>query len=324
MATRSERFKPWLKGIFTRELPFKILSLVFALMIWAWVQTERIVSQRTRALVNWTWPEETTSVDSLPKTLVVTVKGPQGLVRTVKKRNLKYEVDLTDAEIGPLNIDFSSRALRGIPEGVQVVQISPPGVDLEVDHRMKRVVRIKPVVIGDPATGFKLDGIDIEPASALITGPRSLVRNIVDIPTDVVDLTDITTTKSFEIGLAPKHPTVTGTTETPLKLTARVSPIIVDKTFNEVPVMARADGWRTVPATAVVTLQGPAVTMKKLTADRLSVQAHLPSPVPIDQPLIVTFDPDADSPGLEVVHQGPAEVKVRRIQPDQIRLERAQ
>ncbi|MGB0638632.1 MAG: hypothetical protein ACPGTU_04835, partial [Myxococcota bacterium] len=90
MATRSEQFKTWLKGIFTRELPFKILSLVFALMIWAWVQTEQIVSQRTRALVNWTWPEDTTSVDSLPKTLVVTVKGPQGLVRTVKKRNLKY------------------------------------------------------------------------------------------------------------------------------------------------------------------------------------------------------------------------------------------
>ena len=324
MATRSEQFKTWLKGIFTRELPFKILSLVFALMIWAWVQTEQIVSQRTRALVNWTWPEDTTSVDSLPKTLVVTVKGPQGLVRTVKKRNLKYEVDLTDAEIGPLNIDFSSRALRGIPEGVQVVQISPPGVDLEVDHRMDRVVKIKPVVIGDPSSGFKLDGIDIEPASALITGPRSLVRNIVDIPTDVVDLTDITATKTFEIALAPKHPTVTGTTEKPLQLTARVSPIIVDKTFNEVPVMARSDGWRTVPATAVVTLQGPALTMKKLTADRLSVQAHLPSPVPIDQPLIVTFDPEAKTPGLEVVHQGPAEIKVRRIEPKQIRLERAQ
>ncbi len=293
-------------------------------MIWAWVQTEQIVSQRTRANVNWTWSEDKTSVDSLPKTLVVTVKGPQGLVRTVKKRKLKYAVDLTDAEIGPLNIDFSSRTLKGIPEGVQVVQISPPGVDLEVDHRMDRVVKIKPVVIGEPASGFKLDGVEIEPVSALITGPRSLIRNIVDIPTDVVDLTDLTVTKTFEISLAPKNPTVSGSTETQLKLTARVSPIIVDKTFNEVPVMARSDGWRTIPSTAVVTLQGPALTMKKLTADRLSVQAHLPNPVPIDKPLIVTFDPESDTPGLEVVHQGPAEVKVRRIQPEQISLERAQ
>ena len=140
----------------TNELPFKVLSLLFAVLLWSWVQTQQIVAQRTRAQVKWTFPNELTWVEPVPKTLVVTVRGPQGLVRNVKKRTLRYDVDLSEAEVGPINVDFSSRSLKGVPEGVSVVQISPPGVDIDLDRKMERVVRIKPAVIGEVAIGYRL------------------------------------------------------------------------------------------------------------------------------------------------------------------------
>ena len=324
MSNWTERGKKRARAALTNELPFKVLSLVFAVLLWAWVQTQQIVAQRTRAQVKWTFPEQLTWVEPVPKTLVVTVRGPQGLVRNVKKRTLRYDVNLDDAEVGPINIDFSSRSLKGIPEGVEVVQISPPGVDIDLDRRMNRTVRIKPAFIGEVASGYRLENIDIQPETTTITGPRSLVRNIAEISTDVIDVTNLTEDKVFKIPVAPKSRAVQSKSKDLIQVTVKVKPVIAEKTFTEVPVMSRTQGWTTTPSTAVVTLSGPAIDMRELTADRISVQAHMPSVAPIGKPLIVSFDPNAEKSGLEVVHQGREDVTVVNIDPKEVQLERAE
>ena len=324
MSTWTERGQQRARTALTNELPFKVLSLAFAVLLWAWVQTQQIVAQRTRAQVKWTFPEQLTWVEPVPKTLVVTVRGPQGLVRNVKKRTLRYDVNLDDAEVGPMSIDFSSRSLKGIPEGVEVVQISPPGVDIDLDRRMNRTVRIKPAVIGEVASGYRLETIDIQPDTTAITGPRSLVRNIAEISTDVIDVTNLSEDKVFEVPVAPKSRAVQSKSTDLIKVTVKVQPVIAEKTFTEVPIMSRTQGWRTVPSTAVVTLSGPAIDMRELTADRISVQAHMPSVAPIGAPLTVSFDPNAEKSGLEVVHQGREDITVVNIDPKEVQLERAE
>ena len=324
MSSLFDRARLRLQAMLTNELPFKVLSLLFAVLLWSWVQTQQIVAQRTRAQVKWTFPEELTWVDPVPKTLVVTVRGPQGLVRNVKKRTLRYDVDLNEAEAGPVNVDFSSRSLKGVPEGVEVVQISPPGVDIDLDRKMERVVRIKPAVIGEVASGYRLAGIEVEPKTTNIVGPRSVVRNIAEAATDVIDVTNLKATKVFELPVTPKSRAVQSTLKTPVAITVRVEPIIAEKTFSEVPIMSRTDGWNPNPSSAMVILSGPASDMRELTADRISVQAHMPGVAPVGKPLTVTFDPKSTEPGLEVVHQGPKEVTVVNIEPKEVRLERAQ
>jgi YbbR domain-containing protein len=324
MKFSSDWLKERTRHALTHELPFKALSLVFAIMIWSWVQTQQIVSQRTRAEVKWSIPEDATWVDPVPKSLVVTIKGPQGLVRNVKRRTLRYDIDLHDAEHGPLNIDFSNRAFKGIPEGVEVVQISPPGVDVELDHRMERTVRVVPAIVGDVASGFRLKDIKVSPDTATLIGPRSLIRAIAKIGTDVIDVTGLAVSTEFQLSLAPKSRTVRPKDEQVYTVSISIEPIIAERTFNAVPVMARAEGWRTQPSTAVVTLSGPAADMRDLTADRISVQAHLPNPTPVGHPLTVSFDPGDVGQGLEVVHQGSTEIRVVSIAPSVVRLEHAQ
>jgi len=317
------RIQGWLKRSLTREVPFKALSLMFALMIWAWVQTQQIVTQRTRADVRWTVPESLTWVDPVPKSLVITIKGPQGLVRNVKKRTLRYDLDLSDAERGPMSVDFSSRTFKGIPEGVEVVQVSPPGVDIELDSRLERTVRVKAATVGEVASDYKLTEVTISPTTARISGPRSLVRVISEISTDVIDVAGLTEDKTFSLALAPKARTVRAVEDNAYTVTAKVEPIIARKTFNDVPIMARSEGWRTSPATAIITLSGPTADLRELTADRISVQAHLPNPTPVGTPLTVQYDPENQSSGLEIVHQGTKGIEIVGIDPGEVVLERA-
>jgi hypothetical protein len=319
-----ERVQTWVATVLTREMPFKVLSLVFALMIWAWVQTHQIVSHRTRAQVQWSFPAELTWIDPVPKTLVVTIKGPQGLVRNVKKRALRYDVDLSESEQGPVSIDFAGRSFKGVPEGVSVVQISPPGVDIQLDRKMDRVVKVVPAIVGEPASGYRIKSIKVAPQSASITGPRSVVRTIAEIGTDVIDINELSADKTYELALAPKARSVASTTEGPFKVSIDIEPVIAEKTFTDVPIMARSDGWKTIPSTAVVTLSGPAAEMLELTADRISVQAHLPNPAPVGKPLVVSFDPEKPETGLEVVHQGAKGITVISVEPQAVRLQRSQ
>lgn len=307
----------------THNATFKVLSLVFAVSIWAWVQTEQVVDKRYRARVFWTWPDELVRVQEVPKTLVVTLQGPQGLVQTVQRRKLRYDVDLSDAELGTASVDFSARSITGVPEGVSVVQVSPPALDIELDRRLNREVRVQPIVIGDVASGWRLDAVKIEPERALISGPQSLVRALSEVSTDVIDLDGLTETATFEVALAVKERTVSVVGGDTVQVTVEVSPIVVEKTYNDVPIMSRADGWRAVPSNAVVTLTGIAADMRQLSPEQVSVQVHLPDVVPVGRPLEVSFDPSAPHTGLEVVHQGPQSVKVTSVEPGTVQLERS-
>ena len=64
--------------------------------------------------------------------------------------------------------------------------------------------------------------------------------------------------------------------------------------------------------------------MRELTSDRISVQAHIPTPAPVGRPLVVKFDPETPSTGLEVVHQGGKGVTVVGIAPAEVQLEQTQ
>jgi len=306
----------------SKNAMYKLLSLFFAVSIWAWVQTEQVVDKRFRARVFWTWPDDLVRVQEVPKTLVVTLKGPQGLVRMLKHRKLRYDVDLSESELGPVSVDFSERNLEGVPEGVSVVQVSPPGLDMQLDRRLDREVRVQPIVIGDVASGWRLDGVKIEPERALISGPQSLVRAMAEVSTDVIDLDGLQETQIFDLTLVLKERTVSVIEGESVRVTVQISPIIVEKTFNEVPIMSRNEEWRAVPSSAIVTLSGHANDMRELSAEQVSVQVHLPDVVPIGEPLDVAFNPEAPHTGMDVVHQGPESIQVVSISPKKVRLER--
>ena len=81
MATIQERIRGWVNRALTQEVPFKVLSLLFALLIWAWVQTQQIVSQRTsRGQVDH--PRGSSLGRSGAQVAGRHHQGPQGLVET--------------------------------------------------------------------------------------------------------------------------------------------------------------------------------------------------------------------------------------------------
>jgi YbbR domain-containing protein len=184
---------------------------------------------------------------------------------------------------------------------------------------MTREVRVVPQAEGDLAEGHRIEGITVTPSTVQISGPQSLVRGYTEVPTDLVDLSGLTEDKQIEVLLAIKDRTVRASTGAPVHVKVDIEPLVGKRLFEAVPVLVRVADWQASPETASVTFEGPVVDLNALEAEQISVQVHLPEPVPAEG--VVAILGAEQGPRLEVVHQGAVELVVHSILPDRIDVE---
>lgn len=305
----------WLARLATENLGLKFVSLFLSVAIWAWLQSEQVVERRARARVQYNFPEELARVEEVPKSISVTVSGPQGRVRALEKRRLVMSVDLSNADEGPVAIDFREQSLTGLPDGLKVVQFTPPVVDVSLDRMARRQVRVKANVIGEVADGWKQGSIKVNPPIVEIEGAQSLLRGISEVSTDIVDISGATSDRNAEVGLIFNPRTVQATTDEPVRVEVEVSPEITDRTFPEVPVTVRAQGWTTELRKVRVRVEGPKKAVGKLRERDVNVILDLPPAVPFDAPVTVKWVADEDGP-VQVLHGGAKdEIRVLEVAP---------
>lgn len=308
----------------TENFAVKALSLLIAVSLWAWLQTEQVVDRPSRARVTYALPDGLTPVEMLARTLVVTVRGPQGRVRSIDGGSLSMVVDLSDAEQGKTSIDFSEHRLDGLPAGLEVVQISPPGVELQLDKEMNRIVRVRAAVIGDPAEGWKRRSVLVDPPTIEIRGPQSLVRNIAEVSTDIVDISGLRDSVEKRVALAVDRRTVKAVDKGKVSVSITIDPVLVDKNFADVPVRLKgAPGWMTGTTTARVAVEGPQNVVQRLSSEDLAVSVLLPDAVqPGAESVEVNWaSGDRDSRVQVVLPEGAEDVSVQSVRPSTIILE---
>ncbi len=319
----AKAFQSRLWSLFTRNVGLKITSLVVATSVWAFVQSSQEVEVRTRAKVRWTLPDGLVSVEPLRKSLIVTVSGPQGRARTLERGDLQLEVEIDDAERGPLTLDFTEIEMLGVPPGLSVVQLSPPAADLVLEPPLTREVRVKPLVMGEPAEGYRRVKVSAEPQTVEIKGPESLVRDISEIPTDIIDISAATESRTTAVPLAIKERTVAPVGERSVQVRVEVEEIQAERTFQEVPVLVRAPGWICLQETVEVKFGGPVNEMSKLQADQVSLILDLPPDTPEDaEEVEVEYSPGDDGGAVQITYMGSKAVEVLSLSPARFLLTR--
>lgn len=315
-----------LGALVTENPGLKMVALGAAVLLWAWVQGDEVVEVRTRATVAYDWPEGLVRSRQVPKTLVVTVSGPQAVVRRLKRDTLAVQVDLSEAAQGTTSVDFTDLELAGLPVGVEVLQLSPPAVDVELDRALTKEVQVEPTLIGEPAPGYAIASVKVEPDSIRITGPQQKVRGIAQVSTDVLDIGGARDDKFIDAALAIADPVVDPAEGSPrrVRVSVDIEPVIVERTFEAVPVMLRgAPEWTSTVDKVRLTLRGPQEAVGGIRADRVAVVLTPPQDDASEARLDLSWSPDG-ADGVRVEHDGPADqVQVVRLEPRRFRLEHA-
>jgi YbbR domain-containing protein len=171
-----------------RHLGLKVVAIALATLMWLTVAGEHVVERSLRvplAVRNLSGDLEI--VGDLPDTVDVRIRGSSAVLSHLDPGDIVAMLDLTTARTGSRLFHLRADEVR-VPYGVEVEQVMPPTLSLELEKSSMRTIPIVPATDGDPAAGYVVGRISSEPSTVQVVGPESKVRQVAEATTEPVEV----------------------------------------------------------------------------------------------------------------------------------------
>lgn len=203
-----------------------MVSLFAAFLLWyvlAGQRGEEISVRGVRAqltLVNM--PRDMVLTSSVPDTVAIQLRGP--LSRALDPRvPLEVLLDLSDARPGTNSYSINVSDIR-LPPEVEVVGVEPAAITLELERQLTRNLPLRPVIEGQPAPGFVLGEVRIEPSVITVQGPEGKLTVLDHIPTSSFSVEGATGPVEGTVLPRLTDPLLRSPLVAPIKVIADISP----------------------------------------------------------------------------------------------------
>lgn len=281
-----------------RHLGLKVVAIALATLLWLSVAGEHVVERIMRVPLEFrNIPAELEVVGDPPATVDVRLRGSSGLLSRLEGTDVVAVIDLSTARPGSRLFHIRSDEVRA-PYGVEVAQVVPGTLAIELEKSAQRVVPVVPPLEGDPAPGYVVGRITSEPATVEIRGPESRVRRLAEAITEPVNVAgsrervrDIVTVGVADSALRLTRPQSA-------MVVVDVVPAPVEREIAGVLVRWRnlGSGFRAevVPQRARVSVRGRTERLNSLRADDIDAFVDLAGLGPGQYNLRVQTDPSQD------------------------------
>ncbi len=187
--------------LITENWALKLMSLVFALMLWFFIMGERRLEVNYRVpLELQNLPRELMVANEIPSMVDVRISGPRTLLMKVSPNDISITVDLTGLNPGLTSFRRLEERLN-LPSGLRVTRLSPSFVDVRLERVQQKTVPVTIALSGEPMSGYVVGSIRAIPDRVAIEGAESELKNVTDVSTDDVDLTGVNSSFSLIVPL---------------------------------------------------------------------------------------------------------------------------
>jgi YbbR domain-containing protein len=297
-----------------RHLGLKVVAIALATLLWLSVAGEHVVERIMRVPLEFrNIPAELEVVGDPPATVDVRLRGSSGLLSRLEGTDVVAVIDVATARPGSRLFHLRSDEVRA-PYGVEVAQVVPGTLAIELERSASRIVPVVPPLDGEPAPGFVVGRITSDPATVEIRGPESRVRRLAEAITEPVTVTgsrervrDVVTVGVADSALRLAEPQSA-------VVIVEVLPAPVERDVGDVPVRWRnlGAGFRAQisPSVARVTVRGRKETLSNLRAETVDAFVDLAGLGPGRYNLRVQTDPTQDF-GVSAVAPQVVDVTIR-------------
>ena len=170
------------------NLNYKVLAIVIALFLWLVARGSSSVERGFDIpVVLQGVPDDLVVVDQGADVVNVRLLGTRSALRNFNPERLEYPLEISEAKPG--QADFEVDLSRfDLPRGARVVSRSPSRIELSLERRIGKTVKVKPDLEGQPAEGFRVAEIAIDPPRVRIAGARSEVLRLSEVATETIDI----------------------------------------------------------------------------------------------------------------------------------------
>ncbi len=171
-----------------RHLGLKILAIALAALLWLIVAGDQLVERSLRVPLEFrNIPPALEIVGDPPTAVDVRLRGSSALLGRLEPRDIVAVLDLGSARAGSRMFHLRSDEVRA-PYGVDVAQVVPGTLALDLEKSGRRTVPIVPALDGEPAPGFVIGRVTSEPATVEVAGPESRLKQLTGATTEPVDV----------------------------------------------------------------------------------------------------------------------------------------
>jgi YbbR domain-containing protein len=177
----------------------KVISLGLSLMLWFYVTSKgKTEMTLTVPLELRSIPQNMAVVGPVASSLEVRVQGQERLLRDITTgKKLVGILDLSMTKEGENVVRLSPDDISR-PADVVVTHMSLSEVKVRLEPLIRKTFRLKPVVHGAPASGYRLQNIIITPPKITVEGPSSVVKMLDSLQTMPIDIQGAAENRSIE------------------------------------------------------------------------------------------------------------------------------
>ena len=261
-----------------RNLALKFLSISLAVLLWFTISGEpTIVERGLRIPLEFqNIPDGLEIVGDTPDTVDVRVRGSSAILSRLEPGEVVAVLDLQTARRGSRLFDLVTEQVRA-PFGVAVAQVAPATIALDLEPSGSRAVPVVPAVEGEPAPGYVVGEVSSDPATVLVVGPESRLRQLTEAMTEPVTVAGATAPVRAEVTVGVPDLALRLSVPRRAVVTVDVTPAPAERTLREVPVHVRNVSAQltaqVVPPVVTVRVRGSRPQVQSLRSD--SVDAFI-------------------------------------------------
>jgi YbbR domain-containing protein len=192
----------WIGDLLFQNLPWKLLSLAIAVVIWALVATEPELATFANVRPEYKNLPEGLEISSEPlSSVVLELRGPSGALRgmgdTVRPAVI---IDMSDATSGERTFSIGERNVK-VMRGIRLVRAIPSEARFHFEPAMTKSVPVRPRFIGEENGAYAVAAYQVNPRNLEITGPASRVSRISAVAADPIDVSSTSTAAQFHVNV---------------------------------------------------------------------------------------------------------------------------
>ena len=275
---------------------YKVWALLLACLFWYIVQGEEILEINRRIVVNIKASDG--QLIKGPDTLILdaTLRGSRVLLGDFSTRPLEATIKVPEGKTGQIRYRIDREHIKNWDNRIKLT-IHEPYITVIVDEKATKKVPVREFLKGVPADGYIIEKSVIKPNMVTITGPKSDLSKIDEVLTTPIDVTNLATSKSFEVKIAAKDlPKVELSSETVI-VNLLIGEQKVNKRFNAVPVAVVGNDFLTSvsPQVVAIVIQGTPGVLSFITRNDLEAFIDARDLTPshrYNRPIQVKIPPD--------------------------------
>ena len=226
-----------------RNIGLKVLAIALASLLWLTVAGQHIVERSLRVPLEFrNVPKSLEIVGNAPDTIDVRLRGSSAVLTRLQPGEIVAVLDVSGARTGARLFQVRADEVRA-PFGVEVLQVVPSTLALELERTSRRRVPIVPAVDGQPAPGYVVGTKTVQPSSVEIIGPESRVRQVSEATTEPVLIRDARARIRDTVSVGVIDSAVRLAQPQTAQVTVDIWPAPVERRLDGVPIR-----WRNLPA----------------------------------------------------------------------------